>query len=94
MARLGSSLTSRGRITAVDEHLARIRAVTRDDVVRVLHRVLAAPSVLSVVGPFDEDDRRLAASMPAPRPRRLTVRTTAADRADPPDTRRPPRVAH
>ncbi|MGZ4760481.1 MAG: hypothetical protein ACXV95_15585, partial [Acidimicrobiales bacterium] len=63
MARLGSSLTSRGLITAVDENLARMRAVTRDDVARVLHRVLAAPSVLSVVGPFDEDDPRLLASL-------------------------------
>ena len=63
MARLGSSLTSRGLITAVDENLARMRAVTRDDVARVLQRVLAAPSVLSVVGPFDEDDPRLAASV-------------------------------
>ena len=63
MARLGSSLTSRGLITAVDENLARMRAVTRDDVARVLQRVLAAPSVLSVVGPFDEDDPRLAASI-------------------------------
>jgi predicted Zn-dependent peptidase len=61
MARLGSSLTNRGLITAVDENLARMRAVTRDDVARVLQRVLAAPSVLSVVGPFDEDDPRLAA---------------------------------
>lgn len=63
MARLGSSLTSRGLITAVDENLARMRAVTRDDVARVLRRVLAAPSVLSVVGPFDEDDPRLMASV-------------------------------
>ena len=63
MARLGSSLTSRGLITAVDENLARMRAVTRDDVARVLQRVLAASSVLSVVGPFDEDDPRLAASV-------------------------------
>ena len=50
-------------ITAVDENLARIRAVTLDDVARVLRRVLAAPSVLSVVGPFDEDDPRLMASV-------------------------------
>jgi predicted Zn-dependent peptidase len=63
MARLGSSLTSRGVIIAIDENLERMRAVTRDDVARVLHRVLAAPSVLSVVGPFDEDDPRLLASL-------------------------------
>jgi predicted Zn-dependent peptidase len=63
MARLGSNLTSRGVITAVDENLERMRAVTRDDVARVLHRVLAAPSVLSVVGPFDEGDPRLVACL-------------------------------
>ena len=62
MARLGSGLTSRGLVTAVDENLARMRAVTLDDVTRVLRRVLATPSVLSVVGPFTEDDPRLVAS--------------------------------
>ena len=30
--------------------------MTRDDVADVLHRVLAAPGVLSVVGPFEADD--------------------------------------
>ena len=40
-----------------------MRAVTRDDVARVLRRVLAAPRVLSVVGPFAADDARLAASV-------------------------------
>ena len=56
MARLGSSLISRNGILAVDEHLARMRAVTPDDVHRVIRRVVVAPSVLSVVGPFADDE--------------------------------------
>ncbi|HEY5155971.1 MAG TPA: pitrilysin family protein [Acidimicrobiales bacterium] len=56
MARLGANLTVRDELISIDDHLARLRAVTRDDVARVLHRVLAAPSVLSVVGPFDAAD--------------------------------------
>jgi len=56
MARLGASLMSRDEIIAVDENLNRMRAVTRDDVLRVLRKILAAPSVLSIVGPFAEDD--------------------------------------
>ena len=66
MARLGANLTVRDELISIDEHLARLRAVSRDDVARVLHRVLAAPSVLSVVGPFEADD---------------DVVVTAADRA-------------
>jgi len=63
MARLGSSLISRDEIVAVDDHLARIRAVTTDDVQRVLRRVVATPSVLSVVGPFGDDDPVVAGSV-------------------------------
>ena len=63
MARLGSGLTTRDEIVAVDEHLARTRAVTAEQVDAVLRRVLAAPATLSVVGPFTEDDAVLAASV-------------------------------
>jgi predicted Zn-dependent peptidase len=59
MARLGANLTVRNELISIDDHLARIRAASRDDVARVLHRVLAAPNVLSVVGPFDADDHIL-----------------------------------
>ena len=45
MARLGSGEISRDEVISIDEHLARIRAVTVDDVHRVLQPVLAAPSV-------------------------------------------------
>jgi predicted Zn-dependent peptidase len=55
MGRLGRSLMQRDRITTIDEHVARLRAVTVDDVATVLHRVLDGPRVLAAVGPFDAD---------------------------------------
>ncbi len=63
MGRLGSGLISRGEIIPVEEHLARTRAVTIDQVDAVLARVLAAPTTLSVVGPFDAADPVLAAAV-------------------------------
>lgn len=51
MSRLGVSETMRGRVTPIAEHLARLEAVTEDDVVRVAERVFGGPMVLSVVGP-------------------------------------------
>jgi predicted Zn-dependent peptidase len=56
MGRLGRSLMQRDRITTIDEHLARLRAITTDDVARVLHRVLDTPKVLAAVGPFEGDE--------------------------------------
>ncbi len=56
MGRLGRSLMQRDRITTIDEHVERLRAVTIDDVSRVLHRVLDAPRALAAVGPFDDDE--------------------------------------
>jgi predicted Zn-dependent peptidase len=53
MARIGRSEVSKGEIVPVDEHLARLRAVTRGDVARVLERVLAGPRTLAALGPFD-----------------------------------------
>jgi predicted Zn-dependent peptidase len=51
MARLGSSVIARGAVTPIDEHVARIRAVTRDDVDRVIERVFAHAHTTAVVGP-------------------------------------------
>jgi len=56
MGRLGRSLMQRDRITTIDEHLARLRAITTEDVARVLHRVLDTPRVLAAVGPFEGDE--------------------------------------
>lgn len=60
MARLGNGVTSRDEVVSIDEHVRRYRAVTRDDIHRVLQRVLDAPRTVSVVGPFRADDARLA----------------------------------
>jgi predicted Zn-dependent peptidase len=54
MARLGSGLTSRDQVVPVQEHLQRIEAVTRDDVARVLHRVLDGPRSVAAVGPLGD----------------------------------------
>ena len=60
MARLGRSLMQRDEIVPIDEHVARLRAVTTDDVSRVLHRVLDSPRTLAAVGPFDTADELIA----------------------------------
>jgi predicted Zn-dependent peptidase len=59
MGRLGRSLMQRGHLTSIDEHVARVRAVTTDDVRRVLRRVLEGPRVLAAVGPFEADQLHL-----------------------------------
>jgi predicted Zn-dependent peptidase len=56
MGRLGRSLMQRDGITTIDEHLERLRAVTIDDISRVLHRVLDAPRAVAAVGPFEVDE--------------------------------------
>jgi predicted Zn-dependent peptidase len=53
MARLGRNEQTRGEIVTVDEQLAKLRAVTVDDVSRVLRRVLDGQRTLAAVGPFD-----------------------------------------
>jgi predicted Zn-dependent peptidase len=53
MGRLARGLVQRDRITTIDEHLARLRAITREDVSRVLHRVLDGPRALAAVGPLE-----------------------------------------
>jgi predicted Zn-dependent peptidase len=54
MARLGRDESARGEVVTLEEHLARLRAVTVDDVARVLRRILDGPRSLVAVGPFDE----------------------------------------
>lgn len=60
MARIGSSEVIRNEVIPIDEHLARIEAVTQADVARVLTDVLGAPRTVAAVGPFDEDHRAFA----------------------------------
>jgi predicted Zn-dependent peptidase len=56
MGRLGSQVATGARLHTVDEVLARIEAVTLDDVRRVAERVLQRPRDLAVVGPFAEEE--------------------------------------
>jgi len=56
MSRVARSLLLHGEVMTVDELIARVEAVTTDDVHAVARRVLGAAPVLAVVGPFAEDD--------------------------------------
>jgi predicted Zn-dependent peptidase len=55
VSRLGRGELGKGELLTVDAQLARIRAVTLDDVAKVARRVFGAPKVLAAVGPFDDD---------------------------------------
>jgi predicted Zn-dependent peptidase len=54
MARLGRSLIARNEIVTVDDQLARIRAVTGDDVGAVAARVYGGDRSLAVIGRVDD----------------------------------------
>jgi hypothetical protein len=54
MARLGRSLMARNEIVTVDDQLARIRAVTGDDVAAVAARVYGGGRSLAVIGRLDD----------------------------------------
>ena len=54
MGRLARGELAAGEALTVDEQVDRIRAVTLDDVHRVMQRILTGPHSLAAVGPFDE----------------------------------------
>ena len=56
MTRIGKSEVAYGDILGVDDLLARVDAVTADDVRAVAELVLERPRCLTVVGPFGEHD--------------------------------------
>jgi predicted Zn-dependent peptidase len=57
MSGIGRSLLNRDVVLSVDEHIARYREVTLEDVRRVLARVLVnAPRTIAVVGPVTKKD--------------------------------------
>jgi predicted Zn-dependent peptidase len=56
MARLGNRLCTHGTVTPIEGHLAKLRAVTPDDVHRVARRVLSAEPAVCGVGPLTEAD--------------------------------------
>ena len=55
MSRIGSSLLLHGQVLEVDEVLAKVDAVTVEDVAAVAATLAAETRTLSVVGPFDPD---------------------------------------
>jgi predicted Zn-dependent peptidase len=56
MSRIGKGELAYGEVIEVDEMLARVDAVTPDEIRTLAAEVLAGPLCLAVVGPFDEDD--------------------------------------
>ena len=59
MARMAGNEIVEGRLVSIDEQLARLAAVTPDDVARVLRRVLDAPRSIAAVGDGVDGDRVL-----------------------------------
>jgi predicted Zn-dependent peptidase len=55
MSRIGAALLLHGEVHTVDEVLARVALVEREDVQRAAEELVAAPRSLSVVGPFEAD---------------------------------------
>ena len=62
MSRLGKAELVYGELLSVDEVLARINAVTVDDVQMLAHELLGQPLALAAIGPYD-DDSALRASV-------------------------------
>jgi predicted Zn-dependent peptidase len=55
MSRIGASLLLHGEVLSVDEVLAKIEAVSLEEVQSVAAELAAAPRTLSAVGPFDAE---------------------------------------
>ncbi len=78
MSRIGAALLLHGEVHTVDEVLARVALVEREDVQRAAEALVAAPRSLSVVGPFEADALRRC----RPRARsHARLRETAGGRA-------------
>lgn len=56
MSRIGAGMLLHGEVLTIDEVVARVDAVTLDDVRTAAARLLEAPRTLSVVGPFSDAD--------------------------------------
>jgi predicted Zn-dependent peptidase len=56
MGRIGAGLLLHGEVLTIDEVVARVEAVTLEEVQAVATELVAAPRTLSVVGPFDPSD--------------------------------------
>jgi predicted Zn-dependent peptidase len=55
MSRIGNADLVLGELPSIDEVIARIDAITMDDIVREAHALLSAPRALTVIGPFAPD---------------------------------------
>lgn len=55
MSRLATADLTLGELPSLDERIARIDALTAEDIARDAATILSAPRALTVVGPFDED---------------------------------------
>jgi predicted Zn-dependent peptidase len=56
MSRIGKSELVHGEVLSVDESLARVNAVTLDDVTEIAKVLLDRPWALGVIGPFENHD--------------------------------------
>ena len=56
MSRLGKAELVYGELLSIDEVLARIDAVTVDDVAALAHELLRQPMALAAIGPYDDDN--------------------------------------
>ncbi len=56
MSRIGAGLLLHGEVLTVDEVMARVEALTLDEVATVAAEVVDAPRTLAAVGPFEESD--------------------------------------
>jgi predicted Zn-dependent peptidase len=56
MSRIGAGLLLHGEVLTVQEVMARVEALTLDEVAAVAAEVVDAPRTLSAVGPFEESD--------------------------------------
>jgi len=61
MSRIGASLLLHGEVRTVNDVLARIEAVDRDEVLAEARQLEQSPRTMSAVGPFDEDAFAMAA---------------------------------
>jgi predicted Zn-dependent peptidase len=55
MGRIGASMLLHGEVQDIDQVLARVEAVSREDVLAQAQLLIESPRTLSAVGPFDED---------------------------------------
>jgi predicted Zn-dependent peptidase len=55
MGRIGAAMLLHGEVHSIDDVLARVEAVGRDEVLARAQELVEAPRTLSAVGPFDED---------------------------------------